>query len=409
LSAQDRQIIQIEDTPAYRRNQHWLEVESESTKMQNVLTRVIGDHRIYSMIFDQKYTTERVSDYLSQIDLIVTGNIDLVKIRWHESFQLQQDPLAHRYLIYIVLAGSLSQQIDLHQTFCCTPDTATIINPCQKLETSFNKQGEVLLISIDRDSIDSVAGKLLCRSLKQPTSFDTTINLTSELGLSLKQFVQFLWEAAANNHQSDFSPLVLQKLEQAFLACLIEGLPNSYSEELLYQTNGALACHLRKAQVFIESHLDEDIKLGDIAAATGVCPRLLQKAFSAHCGCSPMRFVTQARLHQIRRELSQATTNTKIVDVMMHYHLTQGGKFAKEYQQLFGEKPSDTLKRSSQIPQQNAPLWYQIDDVAADRLAGGVINIPSKDRLGIAAKSVSFDLLSGLQQLCLPVLRSQMT
>ena len=85
-----------------------------------------------------------------------------------------------------------------------------------------------------------------------------------------------------------------------------------------------------------------------------------------------MRFVTQERLQRIRQELERATSDLKIVDVMMNYGFTQGGKFAKEYQQLFGEKPSDTVKRSSQLNPQHSPLWQSIDDAQSDRVVGGV-------------------------------------
>jgi AraC-like DNA-binding protein len=461
LLERDRQIIQIEDTPAFRRNKQRAEVESKQLKMRSVLTSVIGEHQISSRLGQGEHLKELGSDYLAEIDRVSTGNIDLVKIRWHGAFQLEQNPSNTHYLIWLVLAGSLSQQIgdpslqspssitaqlavdqelpsSAHQILHCSPEiAATIILQTgygkskrsatandldQKLVSSFSEQGEVLLISIDRDSIDLALSKLIDspkerlrqRTSKQPVKFLPSIDLTSEFGLSLKNFAQFLWQAAtkrettaaqaATTHQSvDFAPLVLQKLEQAFLACLIEGLPSNYSEEILYRTDGAFARHVHKARTFIESRLNEEIKLGDIAAATGVCPRLLQKAFSDHCGCSPMRFVTLARLHQIRQELTQASTNTKIVDVMMQYQFTQGGKFAKEYHQLFGEKPSETLKKSSHFvggasPFENraqAQLWHQLDDTTADRVGGGV---------GIAKQvsstvPTSSGLLAGLRHL----------
>ncbi len=229
----------------------------------------------------------------------------------------------------------------------------------------------------------------------------------------VKNFAQFLWQAAAkqettaaqiaSSHQQVFAPLVLQKLEQAFLACLVEGLTSNYAEEILYQTDGAFARHVHKARIFIESHLDEKIELGDIANATGVCSRLLQKAFSYHCSCSPMRFVTLARLHRVRQELTQASTNTKIVDVMMQYQFTQGGKFAKEYQQLFGEKPSETLKRSSQLVsgasllenRAQAQLWHQLDDTTADRVGGGLVGTKQVS----STVPASLGLLAGLRHL----------
>jgi AraC-like DNA-binding protein len=412
LLERDRQIIQIEDTPAFRRNKQRAEIESKQIEMRSVLASVIGDHQIGSRPGQGEYRKDLGSDYLSGIDRVSTGNIDLVKICWHEAFWLEQSLSNTHYLIYLVLAGSLVHKIgdphatkkeQLHQgqqQFCCSPEIATTMilqtgsanDLGQKLESSFSEQGEVLLISIDRDSIDAALSKLIDspkerlrqRTSKQAVQFSPSIDLTSEFGLSLKNFAQFLWQAAtkqggaaaetATTHQHvNSAPLVLQKLEQAFLACLIEGLPSNYSEEILYQTNGAFARHVHKARTFIESHLDEEIKLGDIANATGVCPRLLQKAFSYHCGCSPMRFVTLARLHQVRQALTQASTNTKIVDVMMQYQFTQGGKFAKEYQQLFGEKPSETLKRSPLENRAKSQLWQQLDDTTADRVGGGLV------------------------------------
>jgi AraC-like DNA-binding protein len=360
----DQRIIKIEETSAYQRSKHRAASELRgSVKTKELLTKAIGTHRIESPATVQQYRFD--------IDHLSTGNFDLVEIHWDGEFELIQDPLVNRYVIYLVLAGSLAQKINHRQQLCCSPATATIVNSGESVESVTSKTGAVLLISIDLQAIDLTLGKLLDKTLKQPVVFQSNIDLTSEFGLSLKKFGQFLWAAADKNNPTDFSALVLQKLEQAFLDCTIEGLPSNYSEELRYQNDGALSCHVRKAQMFIESNLHEDIKLGDIVAAVGVCPRLLQKAFSHHCGCSPMRFLTQARLQQIRQDLERSVHDTKIVDVMMHYGFTQGGKFAKEYQQLFGEKPSETLKRSTNSNQHNDLLWQTIEDNQSERLTGG--------------------------------------
>ena len=428
LLERDRQIIQIEDTPAFRRNKQRAEVEAKQLEMRSILTSVIGDHDIGAKLGQGEHSKDPSLGYLSKVDRVSTGNIDLVKIRWHGAFWLEQNPSTTHYLIYLVLAGSLAQKIgdpsiqsqsyataplavdnqtrELgDQIWRCTPESATTIDLGQKLVSSSSEQGEVLLISINRDQIDSALSKLIDRTSKQPIKFLPKIDLTNQFGLSLKNFAQFLWQAAtkqehgteidSTSRQVDFAPLVLQKLEQAFLACLIEGLPSNYSEEILYQTNGAFARHVHTARTFIESRLHEEIKLGDIATATGVCPRLLQKAFSAHCGCSPMRFVILARLHQVRQELTQASTNTKIVDVMMQYQFTQGGKFAKEYHQLFGEKPSETLKKSSQFDRAKAQLWHQLDDTTADRIGGGLVSTQQISFI----RPTSVGVLAGLRHL----------
>ena len=256
----------------------------------------------------------------------------------------------------------------------------------QQLTSVASATGAALSIAIESKSIDLALGKLLDRTLKQPVVFLSDIDLTRDLGLNLKKFVQFLWDAAATSNFADRSSLVLQKLEKAFLGCLVEGLPSNYSVDLLHQHDSTLACHVRTAQAFIESHLHEDLKLEEIATAAGVCSRLLQKAFAQECGCSPMRFVTKSRLEAVQQELERRSiADTKIMDVMMDYGFTQGGKFAKEYQQLFGEKPSDTLRRSSQCHQADTPLWAEIDDARSDRIVSGCHAIGSSRMLFTSA------------------------
>jgi AraC-like DNA-binding protein len=336
-----------------------------------VMTNIFGEHWLSAS--DANFGNPLVLEHLS------TGNFQLIDLQWQDAFQLTQTMPADRYLLYVVFSGCLTHKVAEHHTCWCSSETATMINPGQTVEIASSQEGKALSISIDRDSIDRAVSKLLAggaapkgNPLKQPVVFTSSIDLTSELGLSLKKFLQFLWESTHATGTASAS-LVMQKLEQAFLDCAIEGLPSNYTEELLDRADGALATHVRKARAFIASHLQEDIKLGDIAAATNVCSRLLQKAFSHHCGCSPMRFVTQSRLQRIRQELETATSDTKIVDVMMSYGFTQGGKFAKEYQQLFGEKPSQTLRRCSQSQAtSNKAPWQQIDESRSEQVSGGV-------------------------------------
>ncbi len=384
----------VKDPPSYTYLQNRVVVsavddakrESHQTRTQTILIKTIREHRIESL--------DPAQDAQFQIDFSSTGNLQLVDVQWQSAFKLEQDPLAQHYSIYLVSSGALDQQIDstpvsaLQQAFCCSPQTATILSPGQRLASTSSPAGQALLISIDSSLIDHALNKLMVggaslkgnRSLKHPIIFQNSIDLTSELGLSLQKLMQFLWEATAKVNLTDFSALVFKKLEKAFSACLVEGLTSNYSDELRYLQEGSLACHVRKAQAFVRSHLHEDINLGSISTAAGVCPRSLQKAFSQECGCSPMQFVARSRLEQVRQELEQGSTaNTKIIDVMMSYGFTEGGKFARDYHQLYGEKPSETLKRSHQVNQSDAQLWQEIDDVRSDQVVGGELigSIPS--------------------------------
>jgi len=159
----NQRTIEIEQTPADRRCQSQGAAESSSQvapnsmqAMQAVLTNVIGDHRMSPQ--------DPLTDYHFDTDLISTGNFELVNIQWQGAFKLEHNLIEDRYIIWIALAGCLYQKIGLHQTLCCSLDTATIISPGQKLESIASDTGEALLISIDRLGIDSAVSKSIDRA-----------------------------------------------------------------------------------------------------------------------------------------------------------------------------------------------------------------------------------------------------
>lgn len=300
------------------------------------------------------------------------ANIWVFDLQWQKTFTLERSPVGTDYTIYVPISGRIEWQHTRHLA-----TTAIAIDPGGAFPGISSTNGRVLVVGFDRQSIESVLAKLLDRELKQPISFESSIDLDTDFGTSLKEFVEFLGRSRAPGLNLT-SPTIQEELASALLACLLKGVKHNYSDEILYRCQGAFACYVKQASAFIETHLQEEIELADIAAAVNISPRLLQKAFAQEYDCSPMRFVARARLERIRQELERSSDATRIIDVMMNYGITQGGKFAKEYQQLFGEKPSDTLKRASQIDRHAHP-WQEIDDACAERIIGGAVVAQTAD------------------------------
>ncbi len=293
-------------------------------------------------------------------------NFQIVDLAWQSTLTIEHLPVDSAYIIYLPCSGAISADPNTQMT-----TIATLVNPKRAFSGTTTECGQAFAIAIERHAVEEVLAKLLNRSPKQPLIFADRIDLSADFGASLIEFVRFLESLGREANIS--APFMQDELARALLTCLLKGVPHNYDDEILYRDSGAAAYYAIEARSFIESHLNEDLTLADIAAAAGASPRLLQKAFAQHCGCSPMRYVKQTRLERIRAELERANVNTRIIDVMMSYGITQGGKFAKEYQQSFGEKPSDTLKRASLIDRDRPQLWEEIDDLQSERVVGGVL------------------------------------
>ena len=98
-----------------------------------------------------------------------------------------------------------------------------------------------------------------------------------------------------------------------------------------------------------------EISVGDIiiqkpdAAHHGVAERTLRAACEEHLGMGPIRFLALRRMHLVRRALLHAhpseATVTRIATDQGFWEL---GRFSVAYRALFGESPSETLRRPAE-------------------------------------------------------------
>lgn len=95
----------------------------------------------------------------------------------------------------------------------------------------------------------------------------------------------------------------------------------------------------------VQAHLTEPIGLSELEHISGLSARGLQLAFQKQFQCTPMQWVRKERLCLARRRLLTAPPDTKVTGIALDCGFTQLGAFASSYRALFGESPSETLRR----------------------------------------------------------------
>lgn len=107
-------------------------------------------------------------------------------------------------------------------------------------------------------------------------------------------------------------------------------------------------CHgriVRRARAYIDEHLSEPISADEIACAAGVSRRTLFRAFQYILDETPQSYVRRLRLHRIRRDLADAPERACTIALIANeWGMSDHGRMAGSYRQLFGEKPSETLR-----------------------------------------------------------------
>ncbi len=103
---------------------------------------------------------------------------------------------------------------------------------------------------------------------------------------------------------------------------------------------------IRRAMEFVDQHDPDSLSVEQLAAAAGVSQRTLRDAFLSYFGVPPVQYLNRRTLHQIRSVLQTADpASTTVAEVATRFGVWQFGRMAQEYRFLFGELPSETLRR----------------------------------------------------------------
>lgn len=103
--------------------------------------------------------------------------------------------------------------------------------------------------------------------------------------------------------------------------------------------------YLDRTIAFINENLESELSLSDLTAVAHVSTRTLQRAFKDRFGMSPIKYVKRARLNKVREELLNTTPyETSVSQTAARWGFYHGGNFARDYWELFGEKPGVTLR-----------------------------------------------------------------
>jgi len=101
---------------------------------------------------------------------------------------------------------------------------------------------------------------------------------------------------------------------------------------------------LKAALTAIRDRPEDVLTVGDLCRLTKASERTLHYAFTEHFGMPPAHYIKVLRLNGARNDLCREAP-MKVSDAANNWGFWHLGQFANDYESLFGELPSDTLRR----------------------------------------------------------------
>lgn len=127
---------------------------------------------------------------------------------------------------------------------------------------------------------------------------------------------------------------------QSLARCLAVHLVRTYRREQASKPRGGLtAFQLSKINALMEQHLDENLRLADLASEVGLSEFHFSRSFKKATGLSPTRYFTQKRMERARRLLLE--TDKTVLEVSLDVGYASASHFADVFRRATGITPTE--------------------------------------------------------------------
>ncbi|SFL73240.1 helix-turn-helix transcriptional regulator [Geodermatophilus ruber] len=247
-----------------------------------------------------------------------------------------QDTTTHH--VNLVLSGSVVA-VSGRDEVLLEPGIAAVHGVRERHQLRARAGSRLIGMKFGRELVEGELGAMLGRPVTDPVRWTAGFDLRRGAGRSWLSLVEFTLTALDRPGLLD-SPLVRRRQVRTLVAGLLAAQPHNYSADLADSARPLRPRTVRRALEHIHEHYAQPLTVTDLAAAAGSSARRLQEAFGAHLGQSPMSYLRDVRLDQVRRLLADG--GSSVTEAALACGFTHLGRFSAAYRERFGELPSRT-------------------------------------------------------------------
>lgn len=235
-------------------------------------------------------------------------------------------------------------------TFCDRPLHADGLlfsfGPGSEFSLQTPKEFDVVGIAIREQDYQRVVAALAERGVRRLMA-DEPVMMRCQSGLAeLRLFLNSLFEVLDENPAMLSHPMVQKTVRSALMGHLCDAIQTASEMPDPPGTYQARKAIVDEARTYVLSHLYDTVTIADLCTALNTSRRTIQYCFQDVLNTNPVQYLRAIRLNSARRELRDANpATTQVQDIAARWGFWHLSHFASDYRAMFGELPSDTLRR----------------------------------------------------------------
>ena len=170
--------------------------------------------------------------------------------------------------------------------------------------------------------------------------------LTPQLAAQLRQASLAYLDTAARSLATPGAPSPLPAMAASVVGLIARALVSARPPCAPKPSLNRQRQLIRKTEEYVAHLADQPLRIGQLCSELDVSERTLRHAFHRLVGLGPLAYLKTHRLNRAYRALrDDDPTEVLIKQVALANGFTHFGQFSRDYKQLFGESPSETLQR----------------------------------------------------------------
>lgn len=172
------------------------------------------------------------------------------------------------------------------------------------------------------------------------------VHLTPQLATQVRQAALNYIDTAVRSVATPDAPSPLPQMAKSTVELMARVLVSAQPQRHVKSSLNRSRQWVHKVEEFYGQNPNQPIRIGQLCRELGVSERTLRDAFYKLTDTNPLAYLKTQRLNQVYRELRDSDPGEVLIKQLAYangfFHL---GHFCRDYKQLFGESPSETIKR----------------------------------------------------------------
>lgn len=301
----------------------------------SVATTVLTEHRLLLQ--------KPVERFHALIQDCFVGDLRLAYFRYGAPFTVRLSrPLGH-YAVNFTLHG-LSRTRHGGGSAAAGVGQATAFSARYASEMSWTPETEVLSLVVPRTALEAHFRRMSGVGVGE-------ITFEPHVDISGAHMLRSSIKAALRVTDGGRAPLpeeLVWQLRDAILTAMLVDLDHDRVNALARSLPSSQSRLCEAATTVMRRRVSVPTPIPEVATMLGVSERSLEAAFREELGSTPSGWFKRLRLQAVHeallaRRADETTVGQTAAGIGAFFH---HGRFAKEYLAVFGERPSDTLRRS---------------------------------------------------------------